>query len=651
MHTIGQRYELDSEIGRGTSGSVWVARDLLLGRRVAVKLLHPDLLDSLPAVARFKREAWTIAQLRSRNIVQVFDAGVDDGNPFIVMELLEGESLDARTRRVGSLPLPLVLRIVTDVVKALSLTHRTGVVHRDVKPANIFLAREPNGETAKLLDFGIATARSSLGATADTAVSPVMAGTPHYMAPEQLSGTEPDAKSDLWSLAVLTYQLLTGRFPFEGSTLFLQRDQIIAGRFTSPSSIVHSLNENVDGFFSRTFQFDPGRRFASADEFLTAFSALVDPSLAPATKILLLDDEIDMQLLVEQRFRREIQAGRYSFIFALNGRVGLEELSRQPDIDVILSDINMPEMDGLSFLARVPDLDPCVRVVMITAYSDMANIRLAMNRGAFDFICKPLDFDDLKVTITKCAEETARSRRAHRDREENRIMRSLLGPTTAERVLPAMRGRDSVPLDKCRACVAFISVLGFQEARGRLPPESVFSYVDSHFQVFLLELMAHTATEVRLVQGCVMAIFGGEGHATRALEACLSVIERLSTLEPWTGKNDELRHSAAIGIDVGEVVSGGVGALSLGRLEQMFIGEPVVSAARFLELGQDGDVLISERLATELLGRYLLEPVGPESTAGACSSVFRVLGRRAVSGVQTLDIESDRTEQLRSLGR
>jgi serine/threonine protein kinase len=157
MPTIEGRYALEREIGRGATGSVWTAYDGQLGRRVAIKLLRVDCLEYPAARSRFEHEAWTIAQFRSPHIVQVHDSGAQDGQPFIVMELLEGESLEARLHRHPRLPLPIVAGIVVEVAKALALSHQAGIIHRDLKPANIFLAREHGREVVKLLDFGIAT--------------------------------------------------------------------------------------------------------------------------------------------------------------------------------------------------------------------------------------------------------------------------------------------------------------------------------------------------------------------------------------------------------------------------------------------------------------------------------------------------------------
>jgi serine/threonine protein kinase len=644
---IGQRYELEEEIGRGAAGSVYGARDLHLGRRVAIKQLHADFLGSSEAVARFQREAWTIAQLRSHHVVQVFDCGLDSGEPYIVMELLEGETLEARLHRQrdGRLPLSQVGRIVTDVAKGLELIHRAGIVHRDIKPANVFIAREGQREVVKLLDFGIATSRPP--ARAETDDSSVV-GTPQYMGPEQLQGQEATFRGDLWSLSILTYELLTGARPFQGETLTRLIASTTSGSFPAPSSVVTTLDDRVDAFFTRAFAVESERGYQTAREFVGELSAVLSTEVRRPIRILFLDDEPDMKLLLEQQFRRELKEGRYELFFGLNGKAGLEELVRHPDIDVVLTDINMPELDGLSFLSQVPDVNPFVRVVMVTAYSDMANIRVAMNRGAFDFLCKPIDFHDLKVTIEKSAAHTARLREAFEARQDNHIMRSMVGSALADRVLPAVRTAESLPIETYEASVAFIDVFGFRAVLAAHPPEVVFGYLNSHFQLFIAEVLAHQGIPSRFIGDSVKAVFSGDGHAARAVDACLAIRERIRHLEGWATASGNIPHGAAMGVALGNVMAGGAGALSLGRLEPVVLGEPARTAAELQSRATRGEILVSSLIAERLRDTHVFEslPLGASAKDGSSGSARAVGRRSASSNSRFVEDEQDYTPYL-----
>lgn len=209
------RYRLLREIGRGGAGTVWKAELLPLGRLVAVKLLRPGVASNTNAVSRLMREALTVSKLGHEHIVQVNDVGTDEhGSPYIAMELLEGESLAQLVGRRGRLPWTEVAEIATQICGALSAAHAVGIVHRDVKPANIFATRREGGQWhCKLLDFGLCTGGRDISIL--TAAG-VLLGTPGYAAPEQLRGEVVDGRADLYGLACLMVELLTGGPAFRG---------------------------------------------------------------------------------------------------------------------------------------------------------------------------------------------------------------------------------------------------------------------------------------------------------------------------------------------------------------------------------------------------------------------------------------------------
>jgi serine/threonine protein kinase/ABC-type branched-subunit amino acid transport system substrate-binding protein len=271
---IAGRYRLERPLARGGMGSVWVARHLQLDTDVAVKLIVPERSESAVARERFEREAKASAQIRSPNVVQVHDYGVDGDLPFIVMELLEGEDLAARLAREKKLSLAATAAVLVPVCKALKRAHEAGLVHRDLKPGNIFLARHGDDEVPKVLDFGIAKAMG-LGLASSSTKSGTLLGSPHYMSPEQVrSGKLVDHRTDLWSIGVIAFRCLTGERPFKGEEIGDVLVEICTDPIPAASSLCPELGEDVDRFFDRALSRNVDQRFQSARELGEALNAL-----------------------------------------------------------------------------------------------------------------------------------------------------------------------------------------------------------------------------------------------------------------------------------------------------------------------------------------------------------------------------------------
>jgi len=214
---IAGKYRLETQVGQGGMGEVWVATNLVLDSKIALKVLLRSLLDNAEAGERLLREARAAARISHRNIVQVYDFGyVETGEPFIVMELLRGESLGDRLARVSRLPAVQAVEILVPVAHALATAHAKGIVHRDLKPGNVFLAvDESNAETPKVVDFGIAKMKDAKHQSRVTQDGNVM-GSPEYLSPEQAIGeADIDARADVWALSVTLYESITGRLPFD----------------------------------------------------------------------------------------------------------------------------------------------------------------------------------------------------------------------------------------------------------------------------------------------------------------------------------------------------------------------------------------------------------------------------------------------------
>ncbi|MEZ4294040.1 MAG: serine/threonine-protein kinase [Polyangiaceae bacterium] len=270
---IGGKYRLEKPLAKGGMGSVWLARHTELDAPVAVKFMAIELAGTAAAVARFKREAKAAAQLRSPHVVHIHDYGVEEGTPFMVMELLDGEDLAGELARVRRLSVERIAGIVTQVAKALSLAHAAGIVHRDLKPSNLFLARSGEDEIVKVLDFGVAK-ETMPTLVVDRTTSGVLIGSPQYMSPEQARGEPVDLRSDLWSLGVVVYEALTGSPPFESQHLGALLAKIHEASPLPPRALVASLPAGVDDFMRRALARQPEDRFASAKAMADALSAL-----------------------------------------------------------------------------------------------------------------------------------------------------------------------------------------------------------------------------------------------------------------------------------------------------------------------------------------------------------------------------------------
>lgn len=263
---LAERYRLIEQLSRGGMGSVWRAEHVELGTPAAVKLIDPTLADTEEALIRFRREAQAAASLRSTNIVQIFDYGVAGGIPFIAMELLRGQSLARRLALAAPLsPLETAV-ILMQVGKAVAWAHSMGVVHRDLKPDNVFLAEDAGETVVKLLDFGIAKTFALGRSEPQTTVTGAIMGTPYYMSPEQAVGDRAvDFRSDIWSYAIIAFECLTGQRPFNAETVGGLVLAICSGKMPKPTD-TGEVPLGFDEWFARAANRDPNRRFPSIRE-------------------------------------------------------------------------------------------------------------------------------------------------------------------------------------------------------------------------------------------------------------------------------------------------------------------------------------------------------------------------------------------------
>ncbi len=266
METLSGRYEIIDRLGSGGMSSVYRATDRTLERTVAVKVLAEHLSDDERFVARFRREALAVAKLIHPNIVQVYDTGVDEGRHYIVMEYVEGRSGAQLLQRQGPLDAETTAEIGIQACAGLDYAHRRGIIHRDVKPGNLMIVGGPVGGGAqlavKLTDFGIARAVEQ---TRITQVGSVV-GTAAYLSPEQVRGEEATPATDVYALGVVLYQFLTGRLPYEGSSLAELAVRQQNERPLPPSTYNGEVPETLGAAVLRALEGDPSRRYASAAE-------------------------------------------------------------------------------------------------------------------------------------------------------------------------------------------------------------------------------------------------------------------------------------------------------------------------------------------------------------------------------------------------
>ncbi len=309
-------------------------------------------------------------------------------------------------------------------------------------------------------------------------------------------------------------------------------------------------------------------------------------------KILVADDEADLEVLIKQKFRKEIRENKYEFIFAANGNEALDKLHKFPDIDVLLSDINMPEMDGLTLLSKISESNLLTKAVIVSAYGDMDNIRTAMNRGAFDFVCKPVNFQDLGITIQKTLEYVKQLHKSLDAIKENNILKMYVDKT----VLNFMNGREFetqlMANETMEATVAFIDVCGFTAISESEPADTVVKLLNEYFDIMVKEIIAQDGYVDKFIGDAILAVFKGQYHLDRAIDASLAVRKHIEDLGNLG--NTSYIAKVSTGIGSGEMICGNIGSAKLRRLDYTVIGDVVNTAQRLQDKAKAGQILISQ---------------------------------------------------------
>ncbi|MBV7669764.1 protein kinase [Streptomyces halstedii] len=286
----GGRYQLRDLLGEGGMASVYLAYDTALDRQVAIKTLHTELGREQSFRERFRREAQAVAKLQHTNIVSVFDTGEDELGgalmPYIVMEYVEGQPLgsvlQSDIQQHGAMPADKALKVTADVLAALETSHEMGLVHRDIKPGNVMMTKRG---VVKVMDFGIARAMQS-GVTSMTQTGMVV-GTPQYLSPEQALGRGVDARSDLYSVGIMLFQLLTGRIPFDADSPLAIAYAHVQEEPVAPSSINRSVTPAMDALVARALKKNPNERFPSAAAMQDEVTRVLNAGTQPGAPVII----------------------------------------------------------------------------------------------------------------------------------------------------------------------------------------------------------------------------------------------------------------------------------------------------------------------------------------------------------------------------
>jgi len=344
-------------------------------------------------------------------------------------------------------------------------------------------------------------------------------------------------------------------------------------------------------------------------------------------KILVADDEADLELLIKQKFRRQIREQQYEFVFAGNGVQALKLVEDNLDIEMVLSDINMPEMDGLTLLSKLSETKPLLKTVIISAYGDMENIRTAMNRGAFDFLCKPIDFADLDLTMEKTLKHIKQVKDTILAIRENNILRMYVD----ENVLNFMNSREYesslTANETIEATVVFIDICSFTSISENENPDTVVQLLNKYFDVMVKEVIAQKGHVDKFIGDAIMAVFRGEFHLDRAIEACLAVRSEIDKL-PAEAENVNYSPHVSIGINSGEMISGNIGSANLRRLDYTVIGDTVNTAQRLQSAAKPGQIIISEKTYAIVKESFNCKYVGEVMLKNKQSplNIYEVLG-------------------------
>lgn len=343
--------------------------------------------------------------------------------------------------------------------------------------------------------------------------------------------------------------------------------------------------------------------------------------------ILVVDDEADLETLIRQKFRKKIREKAYSFVFARDGNEALTVLREKEDIDIILTDINMPGMDGLTLLTKLPEANPVIKAVMVSAYGDMDNIRTAMNRGAFDFVFKPVNFDDLGMTIEKTLQHVAQLRNTLKAIKENNILKMYVDEHVLNFMTHQEFEKSLMVNETIEGTVVFLDICGFTAITENVGADAVVGLLNTLFDVIVKEIIDHNGYVDKFMGDAVMAVFKGEYHLDRAIDAALAVKASIANVTISAAADYEFKPEVSVGVNSGEMICGNIGSASLKRLDYTVIGDTVNVAQRLQSVAKAGQILVPAHVYEQIKQSFSLKELGDMSLKNKAAplTVFEVL--------------------------
>jgi class 3 adenylate cyclase/AmiR/NasT family two-component response regulator len=325
---------------------------------------------------------------------------------------------------------------------------------------------------------------------------------------------------------------------------------------------------------------------------------------------MIVDDENDFEQLIRQKFRRQIREQVYDFVFAKNGKEALEILEDNPDVEIVFSDINMPIMDGLTLLLRLNEKNPLLKAVIVSAYGDMDNIRTAMNRGAFDFICKPIQFEDLELTLLKTVKYVTQIQETVKAIKENNILRMYVDDSVLQFMTRSEYESTLLLNETVDATIVFMDICGFTAISEKESPNFVVNLINKYFDLMVKEIIAQGGYVDKFLGDAVMAVFRGDFHIDRAIEASLAVHTAIETQKVLLSEQKTYLPKVSIGINSGEMISGNIGSAALKRLDFTVIGDVVNTAQRLQSAAQPGQIVISKTIYEKIKNSFNCKVIG-----------------------------------------
>jgi adenylate cyclase len=639
-------YRIESVIGRGGMGVVYLAKQVTLNRPVALKVLDPELSKDEGFRRRFVHESKLAASLDHPNVIAVYDAGEDEGVLYLAMRYVNGMDLKTLIRRDRPLDPSRAVELIAQVASALDAASQRGLVHRDVKPANVLVERSPDEtERAYLTDFGLTKRPESMTGLSRTGQ---FLGSVEYAAPEQFEGKNVDARTDVYALGCAAYECLTGAVPFGRDS----EAAVMFAHLKEPAPNVTSrrpgLAAALDAVIGKAMAKRPEDRYPSAGALAADLQAAAQGEAVevagPRPTILAVDDLAQNVRLLEAVL---IPHG-YRVLSASSGQEALEKVQAEAP-DLVLLDVQMPGMNGYEVCRRIRS-DPGNRflpVIMITASN--AEVRVnAVEAEADDFIMKPFNQAELLARVRSLvrikqyhdkvqsqAAELAdlnaglEARVAEQIEELERLsrLRRFLSPTLAELVLS--QGEEILESHRREIAVVFADLRGWTAFSSTTEPEEVMGVI-REFHSAMGQLIVRFEATVGWFAGDGLMVWFNDpipcpDPSARAVRMALVMRKAMADLSSkWRKRGHELDFS--VGIALGYATLGRIGFD--GRYDYGAVGSVMNMASRLCTEAEPGEILVNERVHAEVEGMVVAEEAGALTLKGFGKPVpaFRILG-------------------------